>query len=335
MDSFHRSFERWLELESNYKDIFNSILCGGAAGIVVRPHHQISSDLTFTLTYLSSIAMFLSQAKTAIAPAERVKMSFQTTSDKFTLVSAIRRGIDMARKDGILSLWRGHSTTMLRVTPYAGLSYAFHDVAEKEMKWMLGVNKLPFTYKFLAGSIAGAGGTLCTYPLDVLRVRLALTPGSTWSTTLRQGGLFQGLLPTMLGIVPYSGTAWSVKSHIMDHYPFVETEPNGSSYRRPATILEMLVINALSGLVGQFVTYPLDIVRRRMQLARSVRGEPLPNMWKVLKILVETEGLRGLTKGFSLNIIKGPITLSLSFTTYDLLRKWSTKDESSHNCGRH
>jgi hypothetical protein len=34
------------------------------------------------------------------------------------------------------------------------------------------------------------------------------------------------------------------------------------------------------------------------------------------------EGWRGLFKGFSLNIIKGPITLSLSLTTYDILRNW-------------
>lgn len=212
------------------------------------------------------------QAKTAIAPAERVKMSFQTTRDKFTLNAALRRGIDMARRDGIISLWRGHSTTVLRVTPYAGLSYAFHDVAEREIKRTLNVDKLPFQYKFLCGSIAGACGTMCTYPLDVLRVRLALTPGSTWLTTLRQGGLFQGLLPTMLGIVPYSGTAWSVKAHIMDHYPVA----GPGDERRHATVVEMLVINALAGLFGQFVTYPLDIVRRRMQMARAQAGQPLP-----------------------------------------------------------
>ena len=35
--------------------------------------------------------------------------------------------------------------------------------------------------------------------------------------------------------------------------------------------------------------------------------------------LIATEGVRGLAKGFSLNIIKGPITLSLSLTTYDFL----------------
>ena len=38
-----------------------------------------------------------------------------------------------------------------------------------------------------------------------------------------------------------------------------------------------------------------------------------------LRHLFATEGIRGFSKGFSLNIIKGPITLSLSLTTYDLL----------------
>jgi hypothetical protein len=64
-----------------------------------------------------------------------------------------------------------------------------------------------------------------------------------------------------------------------------------------------------------------------MQLAqRQTSGQTLPSMLAVLRHLVETEGLRGLGKGFSLNIIKGPITLSLSFTTYDILRKHKFQD---------
>jgi hypothetical protein len=56
MDSFHRSFQRWIELESNYNDLFRSVVCGGAAGIVVStllPPQPFSSPL---LT--SSISLF-------------------------------------------------------------------------------------------------------------------------------------------------------------------------------------------------------------------------------------------------------------------------------------
>ncbi len=84
--------------------MMTNILCGGVAGVV---------------------------AKTAVAPAERVKMSYQTTKDRFSLRAALHRGKDIIKKDGAISLWRGHSTTVLRVAPYAGFSYAFHDLAER------------------------------------------------------------------------------------------------------------------------------------------------------------------------------------------------------------
>ena len=44
----------------------------------------------------------------------------------------------------------------------------------------------------------------------------------------------------------------------------------------------------------------------------------LINSTTIRQLLVK-EGIRGLAKGFSLNIIKGPITLSLSLTIYDFL----------------
>ncbi len=49
----------------------------------------------------------------------------------------------MANTGGILSLWKGHSTTIVRVAPYAGLCYAAHDYFENQFKMMLDVSILP------------------------------------------------------------------------------------------------------------------------------------------------------------------------------------------------
>jgi solute carrier family 25 protein 42 len=193
-----------------------------------------------------------------VAPAERIKMSFQVSDEKFTYKSALQRGREYIKSGGFFSLWKGHSTTILRVAPYAGLTYAFHDIAENIFKRVVG-EPLPYSYKFLAGSIGGMGGTLITYPLDVLRIRLALRPDTTFLIEMRQGGLYNGLLPTIIGIIPYAGTTWLVKHTLQDMY----MDRFGSKIYG----LSLLLVNACAGLSGQFVTYPLDIIRRRMQMA--------------------------------------------------------------------
>lgn len=176
-------------------------------------------------------------AKTCIAPLERVKISFQVSSDRFSYHNAWLRIVAMFRRGGLWSLWKGHSTTILRVAPYAGLSYTFHDLAEEEFKHQLGTDKLPAVYKFLAGSIGGCVGTLATYPLDVLRVRLALD--MSWRESVSRKGFYHGLSPTLLGIVPYAGTSWLAKQTLLEHFMQL-------THRYP-TISESLFINAIAG----------------------------------------------------------------------------------------
>lgn len=192
------------------RDVYESLLCGACAGIV---------------------------AKSVIAPAERIKMGFQVSKDKFTLRNALVKGRDVVFTQGVLALWRGHSTTIMRIAPYSGFSFAFHDASENMFKRVLHTDVLPPGFKFLAGSIGGVGGTVLTYPLDVLRVRLAI--GRSWSESIRQGGMYQGLGVTLLGIVPYAGTAWLSKQSMLEYFPTV--------MKRKPTVSESIVINALAG----------------------------------------------------------------------------------------
>lgn len=310
-------------------ELFSKLLCGAIAGVT---------------------------AKTVIAPGELIKMSFQLTSETFTLKNAYNKLILRIKNKGFFSLWSGHSANVLRVAPYAALHYSIHDSVEynikqhnknqnnKHNKTILN-NKV--IIQLISGSLAGGGATLITYPLDVMRVRIAFNNDlnnklnkksffNLYKNAISSGGLYQGFVPTMLGVVPYAGTAWCAKdlgeyymNQLLCYYHF----------NRKINTSERLFINAIAGLIGQLVTYPLDVVRRRMQMAgmqlnhihsntnvntnlNTNSNTNIKNMREVLISLYKTEGIKGLTKGYSLNIIKGPITLSISLTVYDLTQNW-------------
>lgn len=148
----------------------------------------------------------------------------------------------------------------------------------------------------IAGMAAGSISVLCTYPLDLARAQLAvlrkkkkpkdgsLPPsplpksnvdklgiGSTsrssrkgigyvLSNGFQQGGirgLYRGITPTVLGILPYSGTAFTINEQ-------AKLKITRIMQREPTTI-ERLQCGALSGLFAQTLTYPLEVTRRRMQ----------------------------------------------------------------------
>ena len=123
--------------------------------------------------------------------------------------------------------------------------------------------------------------------------------------------LYRGFLPTMLGIVPYAGTSFST-------YEMIKKQWNANEM--PPTALQRLSMGGIAGLLGQAVSYPFDIVRRRMQTATQmgIDANRYKSIAGTLKTIARKEGfLKGLFKGYSMNIIKGPISVGICFMTYD------------------
>lgn len=84
--------------------------------------------------------------------------------------------------------------------------------------------------------------------------------GYVLSNGFQQGGLrglYRGITPTVLGILPYSGTAFTINEQ-------AKLKITRIMQREPTTI-ERLQCGALSGLFAQTLTYPLEVTRRRMQ----------------------------------------------------------------------
>ena len=80
---------------------------------------------------------------------------------------------------------------------------------------------------------------------------------------------------------------------------------------------ELFIAGAAAGLLAQTLTYPLHVVRRRMQVGGG-RGAVLPALWAIYA----SEGVvNGLFKGLTLTILKGPLQAAIGFTVNDYCRQ--------------
>jgi solute carrier family 25 protein 42 len=344
---------------SNKSSALESLLAGGVAGAV---------------------------AKTAIAPADRVKIIFQVDSKRaFSVRDAFAVARDIVNREGVHGLWRGNGVMMARVVPYAGVSFAAYPRYEAAFRGFFSEARdgagasfekdeqkptsSSVLTKFLAGSAAGATATAMTYPLDLMRARYAAAgavPGLVFESAgngadlktaananaksptrrrlfrdlgavfRREGlrGLYGGMTPTLLGIVPYAGISFATFETLKSRYAetrrdaFDEnahrdgfTTKKSSSDDSEMPVGLRLLFGGVAGLFAQSVTYPLDIVRRRIQVVGAKGGYVSP--WRVLVDIAKTEGLRkGLYKGVTMNWLKGPVSVAVSFFVNDSVKAY-------------
>ncbi|XP_034439399.1 mitochondrial coenzyme A transporter SLC25A42-like [Hippoglossus hippoglossus] len=262
-------------------------------------------------------------AKTVIAPLDRTKIIFQVSSNRFSAKEAFRLIYCSYMKDGLLSLWRGNSATMVRVMPYAAIQFCSHDQYKKKLGNYYGYQgkALPPFPRFLAGSLAGTTAAMLTYPLDMVRARMAVTAKEMYCNIMhvfvrisQEEGvktLYRGFTPTILGVIPYAGITFFTYETLKKLHTERTKRSQPYSYER-------LAFGACAGLIGQSASYPLDVVRRRMQTA-GVTGSSYGTILGTMRAIVTQEGvIRGLYKGLSMNWLKGPIAVGISFTTFDI-----------------
>jgi solute carrier family 25 protein 42 len=309
-------------------------------------------------------------AKTIIAPLDRVKIIFQISNLPYSPRAVVQELGRTLQVEGFRALFRGNAAQVLRVYPYSGIQLSAFDRYARTIVRMRprkaqapiqagakvrGPTSVAGTLnpleKLVAGAGAGATSVVLTYPLDSMRARLAVqleTRGLDAKRyadmslmqsfqAMRQehglGSFYRGVTPTLLGILPYAGISFAT-------FETLKQTVRDETGSEPTTLVRLLC-GGVAGLAGQAFTYPLDIVRRRMQTegftplhahAQTAEGGTAatnPNwqhlkragMVETLKRIYRREGVRGFFKGFSMNVVKGPLSVGVSFTTYDLLKR--------------
>uniref|UniRef100_A0A7N0VCN7 Mitochondrial carrier protein n=1 Tax=Kalanchoe fedtschenkoi TaxID=63787 RepID=A0A7N0VCN7_KALFE len=280
-------------------------------------------------------------AKTAVAPLERIKILLQTRTAGFHSLGVFQSLKKLLDHEGILGFYKGNGASVLRIVPYAALHFMTY---EQYRCWML--DNCPSlgtgpVVDLLAGSASGGTAVMCTYPLDLARTKLAYQVGDTrrsLTTGMRTinaqpaysgikdvlrsvycdggvRGLYRGVGPTLIGILPYAGLKFYIYEELKTHVP--------EEYQK--SIAMRLSCGALAGLLGQTFTYPLDVVRRQMQvenLQTANGGVRYKNTMEGLTTIIRAQGWRQLFAGLSINYIKIVPSVAIGFAAYDTMKSW-------------
>eukprot|EP00128_Syssomonas_multiformis_P009485 Colp12_sorted_trinity150504_noHs@7920 len=280
-------------------------------------------------------------AKTAVAPFDRLKILLQGSHKNYshlTITAAFKR-IYVA--EGFSGLWKGNGAMMVRIFPYAGVQFLSYEHYRHFFDQNNPSN--PVLNKFFAGSMAGITSVMMTYPLDVIRAQLAYQVTTrrylgiihcVKRTVAEEGfrGLYKGFFPTIYGMIPYAGFSFftfellqsTVRRVAKERYDYCLT--TGTHAKKVSAVTDFLC-GALAGIVAQSFSYPFDVVRRRMQVATLAKEEGLvatPGALGTLGALVslfKEGGFRSIYRGLSLNYIKAPVQVAVSFTVYHILKR--------------
>lgn len=269
-------------------------------------------------------AMAGATAKTCIAPLDRLKIIIQSNNDVFSYKYAFKILKMTVQHQGWRALWKGNSATMARIIPYAAVQFTSYEQAKRifyEKEYSNDEIK-----KFLCGCCAGLIATASTYPLDLIRARLAVNNEIKNTSILNETRLlikngrffrlYRGFLPTILGILPYSGVSFYTYETLKEKFSKLK---NNDSHM-PTWL--RLICGGCAGVLGQTCSYPFDVVRRKLQTDGINNSNfKYVNIKDAMRSSYHNGGIiGGFYRGLSLNWIKGPIAVSISFTVFDLLK---------------
>lgn len=281
-------------------------------------------------------------SRTVVSPFERVKILLQVQSS----TSAYNKGIFNAvgqvyKEEGFAGLFRGNGLNCIRIFPYSAVQFVVYEWFKKHIFLVdgsLGKEQLQNWQRLVAGAACGGCSVIATYPLDLVRTRLSIQtanlaklskskahnlakpPGviELLAKTYREEGgvkgLYRGVYPTSLGVVPYVALNFAVYEQLKEFMPV--TDPTIAH-------LYKLTMGAISGGIAQTIVYPFDLLRRRFQVL-AMGGNELGFKYKsvsdALITIGKTEGYKGYYKGLTANLFKVIPSTAVSWVVYELVR---------------
>ncbi|XP_049884731.1 calcium-binding mitochondrial carrier protein SCaMC-3 isoform X3 [Pectinophora gossypiella] len=256
-------------------------------------------------------------SRTSTAPLDRLKVFLQVNPTRENMSKCLLR---MLSEGGFTGMWRGNGINVIKIAPESAIKFAAYEQVKRLIKGEQRNQPLEIHERFVAGASAGAISQTVIYPLEVLKTRLALRKTGQYQGIVdaakkiyaREGlrCFYKGYIPNILGIVPYAGIDLAVYETLKKKY--INTMQGG----QPGILL-LLACGSVSCTLGQMCSYPLALVRTRLQAQEQAAKGREGTMRGMFREIVQREGLCGLYRGITPNFIKVIPAVSISYVVYE------------------
>mmetsp|Transcript_55695 Transcript_55695/g.176761 ORF Transcript_55695/g.176761 Transcript_55695/m.176761 type:complete len:578 (-) Transcript_55695:67-1800(-) len=276
-------------------------------------HHKKGSPWGHLLAGATAGAV----AKTATSPLNVVCVQSMVTE------GATMGGIisSTMKNQGPAGFFNGNGVTVLRAAPSKALDFFLFDFFKN---LITGPDEVPNASKRLAaGSLTGMANTTLLYPLEVVGSRLTVKKGvyksipDAFKRIIKEEGvgeLYAGLGPSLAGIIPYAGITFGMYEILREYYKKATGETN------PGVVPNM-GCGVVSGWAAMTAAYPLEVVRRRLQVQGMSGGAKAYNgMADCFGKMYKSDGVGVFFKGWGPASMKIVPSAGITFMTYEVMK---------------
>ncbi|QCE01268.1 mitochondrial substrate carrier family protein B-like isoform X1 [Vigna unguiculata] len=304
---------------------------GGVRKLVQPPPKQIG-----TISQLLAGGVAGALSKTCTAPLARLTILFQVQGMHSNVATLRKASIwneasRIIHEEGFRAFWKGNLVTIAHRLPYSSVNFYSYEHYKKLLKKVPGLQShrdnvsADLCVHFVGGGMAGITAATSTYPLDLVRTRLAAQTNFTYyrgiwhalhTISKEEGilGLYKGLGTTLLTVGPSIAISFSVYESLRSYWQ--------SNRSNDSPVAVSLACGSLSGIASSTATFPLDLVRRRKQLegAGGRARVYTTGLYGVFRHIIQTEGVRGLYRGILPEYYKVVPGVGICFMTYETLK---------------
>ncbi|GJQ15315.1 hypothetical protein GpartN1_g7106.t1 [Galdieria partita] len=266
-------------------------------------------------------------------PMDTLKTRFQARS--FSLpgsyyTSLVEAFYSIIREEGIWALYKGMGPALVgSMISWSLYFQSYHLFKSRLSSW----GETSLTH-FTSSTCAGIVTCLVTNPFWLVKTRLQLQVKhkKSISSDIIPSSSYRGMIHGLLSIVRQEGwiglyrgigPSLLLVSHgviQLTSYEYCKTwflYRNGDWRRqrdRTLDVTESLIASTFSKVLASTTTYPLQVIRTRMQ-------ETSPNLYnhflQSFRCIIQMEGLKALYRGWLANLLRVTPSAALTFLTYE------------------